>query len=174
MSKLSRHQIMAMIGKIEATIHSHEARPGSEANIRKLEASERKLEAYRAELAQREAGEKAAAEPAAAAPPAKQNDRLNTACPDCHAQPGEKCSNYKGQTCAPHRSRKPPRKVVEISPTTASGIRYQVDQELLTAVRRLAQWWTTGTIQEATWMVSSEQFQAQLAEQHARQKAAQA
>ena len=46
MSKLTTHQIRAMIGKIEATIRSHEARPGSESNIRKLEASERKLEAY--------------------------------------------------------------------------------------------------------------------------------
>ncbi len=180
MSKLTKHQIIAMIGKIEATISTHENRPGTEANVRKLEASEKKLEAYRAELARIEAEEKTAAEPAAAAAPCtssgdKQhtnNDRLSVACPECHAQPGESCHNYKGQNCAPHRSRKPRPKVQEISPTTASGIRYQVDQELLTAVRRLAQWWTTGTIQEATYMVASEQFQAFIAEQHERQKAA--
>jgi hypothetical protein len=54
MSKLSTHQIRAMVAKIEATIGSHEARPGTPSNVRKLEQSQARLASYRAELAERE------------------------------------------------------------------------------------------------------------------------
>jgi hypothetical protein len=59
MSKLSTHQIRAMVAKIEATIGTHEARPGTARNVAELEKATKRLESYRAELAEREAQEAA-------------------------------------------------------------------------------------------------------------------
>lgn len=37
---------------------------------------------------------------------AKRNaDALTRTCPKCDAQPGERCTNYKGSPCAPHGGR---------------------------------------------------------------------
>lgn len=59
MSKLSTHQIRAMIDKVNATIDSHEARPGTARNVAALTRSQARLDSYRAELAEREAAEHA-------------------------------------------------------------------------------------------------------------------
>lgn len=59
MSKLSTHQIRAMIAGIERTIGSHEARPGTARNVAALTRSQARLDSYRAELAEREAAERA-------------------------------------------------------------------------------------------------------------------
>jgi hypothetical protein len=59
MSKLTTHQIRAMCASIEATINSHEARPGTARNVAALNRSQARLDSYRAELAEREAAERA-------------------------------------------------------------------------------------------------------------------
>ena len=59
MSKLSTHQIRAMIDKVNATIDSHEARPGTARNVAELTRATARRDAYAAELAEREAAERA-------------------------------------------------------------------------------------------------------------------
>lgn len=35
----------------------------------------------------------------------ERRDPLAERCPQCHALPGQKCRNYRGVNCAPHRER---------------------------------------------------------------------
>lgn len=51
-----------------------------------------------------------APEPTPEAEPTKSQkadaEALERECPECHAEPGMKCHNYKGKNCAPHSGRK--------------------------------------------------------------------
>lgn len=94
MSKLSTHQIRAMIEKVNATIDSHEARPGTARNVAALTRSQARLDSYRAELADREAAERAqnAEQNASQTPPCSQCEGTGSimgangsrGCPDCN------------------------------------------------------------------------------------------
>lgn len=139
MSKLTRHQLRAMVEKIQATIDSHERRPGTPSNVKRLEESQAKLARYRAELAERE-GEQDA-----------EIDRVEA---DREAQEA-------AQDAEQNRSQAP-EPVIHIAPRhqriTPPPARTEPDDELANLCRSILQRWTLGTVIDQLWQSEAKLF----------------
>jgi hypothetical protein len=152
-SKLSTHQIRAMIAGINATIAKHEARPANNASARTLTESHRKLDNYRAELAEREAAERAQdaeQETSQAAPEESQPSPWSEICKPTGAH-----SPAAPEEPAPlPTAHQPPKH----TPITAAPVRTDPDDELRNLCTSMLKRWTLGTIVDQLWQCEAQLF----------------
>jgi hypothetical protein len=190
MSKLSTHQIRAMIAGIERTIGSHEGRPGTPSNVKKLTQSQTRLDSYRAELAEREAAEAAQD----AEQNASQDDPTRVICDQCEgtgsitgATGARGCRACSGSGLTPARRaavpiRAPRRKTTPASnhrqraaaiqaahatvraelagESVATTRRTEPDAELAVRLRDLLATYSLGTVLDVAWATDRELCQA--------------
>jgi hypothetical protein len=165
-SRMSRAQLADRIRQMEATAEKYRTQtfPAEKPSARIQR--QQKLTAYKAELARREAADaaerQAEADTVAAGgrvvsaieeAAAKLAARLAIECPQCHAAPGARCTNYAGAHCAPHSARKSP--AAKNKPTSQAEPELS---ELDRAVEALVRQHTSGAVIDAAWAAAHRIF----------------
>lgn len=63
---------------------------------------------------------------------------FNVRCPQCRAQPGTKCKNYRGKDCAPHRART--REAAAVQSADGDKLKLQINGHTLDGEKRGGEW----------------------------------
>jgi hypothetical protein len=148
--KLSTRQTRAMIEKIEATIRSHERKPGTPRNVAALGHAEERLQRYRAHLEACEARDRIADQHlsdriAGAGGPQRVSRKAKTPADDRRAK-NELLAKIEGAKAQTYGDRRP------------EGLQTEPDADLACTLRELLTRYTSGCIIELTWETSAQMF----------------